>query len=252
MSVIFVTGAASGIGAALCESFVNDGAHVVACDVNESALRAQPWAGRADCRTLDVTDADAVATAIGALDRLDVCINNAGIVAGGAFEAFDLATLRRVIDVNLFGVLNGTHAAYRRMTAQGSGHIVNLASMAGLHAVPYSAAYTAAKHGVVGLSLALREEGRRHGVRVSAVCPGLVDTGIFGASHDRGSYSYRDVVNGVPGGKSTARDAAAAIRRGIARNDALVIFPESSRLLAVAHRIAPSLIHRAIGRVMRA
>lgn len=249
--VALVTGAGSGIGAALCGALVAAGARVVASDRDGAALRAQPWAAEADCRVLDVTDGDAVKETIESLPRIDLCFNNAGIASGGAFETFDRDTIERVVDVNLRGVLHGTHAAYRRMIAQGAGHIVNTASMAGLHPVPYSSVYAATKHAVVGLSLSLRVEGAERGVRVSAVCPGIVDTSIFDSSADRGGYSYRETIDRTPGPRVSPALAAEAILRGVSRNDALIVFPRTARILAAAHRVAPTFVSRAVAWGMR-
>jgi NADP-dependent 3-hydroxy acid dehydrogenase YdfG len=99
-------------------------------------------------------------------------INNAGIAVGGATDALELADWRRVLDVNLAGVIHGVHAVYPRMVRRRAGHIVNLASVAGLAPYPLALPYTTSKHAVVGLSQALRAEAARHGVRVSVACPG--------------------------------------------------------------------------------
>ena len=121
----------------------------------------------------------------------------------------------------------------------------------GLHAVPFSAVYSASKHAVLGLSLSLREEARAHSVGVSVACPGLISTGIFKAARDTSNYAYGERVGSVPGGALTPLVAAEAVLEGAARNDALIVFPGSSRALALGARLAPSLLRWAVGRTMK-
>ena len=105
--------------------------------------------------------------------------NNAGISIGGETEELTLDHWNSIIDVNIRGVVHGVHAAYPLMVRQGSGHIVNTASMGGLMAAGLLTSYVMTKHAVVGLSLALRSEAAAHGVGVTAVCPSAVDTPIL-------------------------------------------------------------------------
>jgi short-subunit dehydrogenase len=105
--------------------------------------------------------------------------NNAGIGIAADVRDMDMEHWQEIININLMGVIYGTLAAYKVMTGQGFGHIVNTASLAGLVPIPITTAYTMTKHGVVGLSLALRAEAKALGVKVSVVCPGMVDTNII-------------------------------------------------------------------------
>ncbi len=108
--------------------------------------------------------------------RLDYIFNNAGIVIGGGVDLYGIADWHKVIDVNIRGVVNGIQAAYQIMRAQGFGHIVNTASMAGLMPGPGNTVYTMTKHGIVGLSLSLRGEAALMGVRVSVVYPHMINS----------------------------------------------------------------------------
>lgn len=196
-AVAIVTGGASGIGRALAEELARRGAEVVVADLQaelaaEVAAAIRSAGGRASAETLDVTDADAFQALVQAshlrAGRLDYLFNNAGIAVGGEVHEHTLEDWRRVIDVDLMGVVYGVNAAYPLMIEQGFGHIVNTASIAGLAPTPMAGAYTTAKHGVVGLSLAMELEALAFGVRVSVLCPGvirtpiLVDGGVFGRS----------------------------------------------------------------------
>ncbi len=183
--VAIVTGGGSGIGAALVRALTARGATVVIADIDEPA--AKTVAAEVSATTavaVDVRESGAVADLVAQVaaehGRLDLIFNNAGIAVGGLVEELTLDHWNRVIDVNLRGVVHGVHAAYPLMLRQGHGHIVNTASLAGLMPGPSLAPYAAAKHAVVGLSLSLRAEGASRGVRVSAVCPGFIDTPLLG------------------------------------------------------------------------
>ena len=183
-----VTGGASGIGRALSEKLAKRGCEVVLADLQielaeEVALEIRASGGKAEAVELDVTDFPAmqhlVKETVKRTGRLDYIFNNAGIVIGGSVSLYSIEDWNRIIDVNLRGVINGVQAAYKIMVAQGFGHIVNTASMAGLAHGPGNAAYTATKHAVVSLSESLRIEATQTGVRVSVICPGAVRTPIL-------------------------------------------------------------------------
>src|SRR5580693_1197639 len=187
--VAIVTGAASGIGKALSGALVRRGASVVLADIDEAGVKgaADMLSARPGSQVsgvaLDVTDAEAVAALVErtAQDHghLDFMFNNAGIGIVGPVRELSLTHWNRVIDVNLRGVVHGVVAAYPVMIRQGRGHIVNTASLAGLLPSPMLTPYGMTKHGVVGLSESLRMEGADHGVRVSVVCPGVIDTPLL-------------------------------------------------------------------------
>lgn len=256
--IVIVTGGASGIGRALCAALVRGGDTVVVADIDVSAARAAAalmvGPGMARAEALDVTDAGAVLALVTSVHaefgRLDVLVNNAGIGMGGPAEELSVAHWDRVIDVNLRGVVNGVVAAYPLMVQQGSGHIVNTASLAGLIPAPGLTPYAMTKHAVVGLSTSLRIEGAALGVRVSAVCPGFTDTPILDAPmpadlapttlEGRG----RELASHVPGGLYDVDALALDIIDGIARNRRLIVAPRFARVLALANRWVPALVER--------
>lgn len=258
-----VTGGASGIGAALVRALAARGARVVIADVDETGAKAvaeevntDPHGrdGQASTATVDVRDAAAVADLVRQVAAsnagLDLMFNNAGIAIGGLVEELTLDHWDAVIDVNVRGVVHGLHAAYPLMLSQGYGHIVNTASLAGLVPGPSLAPYAAAKHAVVGMSLSLRAEGASRGVKVSAICPGFVDTPLLGR------------VNPDLPQTQTGANAAALARRlgkfyeagplaqdvlaGVARNRALIVAPRSARVAWRMARHAPRLTMRTI------
>jgi NAD(P)-dependent dehydrogenase (short-subunit alcohol dehydrogenase family) len=139
--------------------------------------------GNARAFNVDVTNFAAVEhlvqETVARAGRLDYIFNNAGIGIGGNASHFGIEDWNQMMDVNLRGVIHGVEAAYKIMVAQGFGHIVNTASLAGLTPSPGGVAYATAKHAVVGLSNSLRAESARMGVRVSVLCPGFVRTAIL-------------------------------------------------------------------------
>lgn len=146
-----------------------------------------------------------------------------------------------MIDVNLLGVVHGTIAAYPLMVRQGSGHIVNTASLAGLIGYPVHTPYATTKHAVVGLSISLRAEAADLGVRVSVVCPGYVDTGIFDAVPIIGA-EREAVLAQIPFKRMDVTQAAQTILKGVVRNRPFVVFPCYGRLLWWLYRIHPALL----------
>lgn len=192
--VVLVTGGASGIGLASVERCLAEGARVALADMAasagaaEAAALAQRFAGRCLFVPVDVTSTEQVdqmvATTVQHWGRLDGVFNNAGI--GGLSPAQDYtdSDFLRVIDINLMGVFRVARAAIRVMYAQGSGSIVNCASILGVFGQSQTAAYSAAKGGVVNMTRTLALEGACKGVRVNAIGPGYIDTPLLSLLDD--------------------------------------------------------------------
>lgn len=186
-----VTGAASGIGLAVARRLAEEGARVTLCDWNGEgvAAAAQAIGNGARAARVDVSAAEAceevVREAVAAQGGLDILCNIAGVLDFGPFDALTPDRWSRVITVNLNGVYNMSRAAMPHLVTT-RGTIVNMASAAGLVGVPFNAAYTASKHGVVGLTKALALEFANRGVRVNAVCPTGVKTPMLGGAQPEG------------------------------------------------------------------
>jgi NAD(P)-dependent dehydrogenase (short-subunit alcohol dehydrogenase family) len=186
--VAVITGGASGIGRATALAMAGRGADVVIADVNDDRMRdtvaeLEALGRRALGIRCDVSrDADLerlAATSIRELGRVDLLMNNAGVVAGGPIERIDMATWDWIIGINLLGPVRGVRAFLPHMLERGSGYIVNTASFAGLVAHnPLSIPYDTTKHGVVGLSAGLALYLKPKGIGVSVVCPGYIQTNL--------------------------------------------------------------------------
>jgi len=206
-----VTGAASGIGRATALLLAREGARVLVCDRDEAAGRETVAAittagGEARFARADVTREAEVETAVrAALDafgRLDCAVNCAGVQgATGALHEIDTEGFTQALAVNLTGVFLCMKHEIRAMLRQRSGSIVNMASGAGILAVPFMAAYCASKHGVLGLTKTAAVENARSGVRVNAVCPGSTDTPMLRAALERGPEVEKVIMASLPGGR---------------------------------------------------
>lgn len=184
---VLITGAGHGIGRALAFAFGEAGAVVIASDVDpaavtETATSLERSRGVAEACQLDVTCSESIRAAAAKLGPIDLLVNNAGIVAGGAFLDVPVEQHLRTYEVNLLGVARVTHAFLPGLIERPEAHIVNIASASGYIGLPFGAAYGSSKWGVIGLSesirLELEETGNRQ-VRVTTVCPGYVETGMF-------------------------------------------------------------------------
>ena len=245
--VCVITGAASGIGLELAKQMALSGAIVVLSDNNVPALDAAVTSivsmnkCLATGHRLDVTDkkdfAFFVSEVIAQHGKIDYFFNNAGIAVSGESRDLEVEHWERVIDVNLMGVIYGCELVYKIMVSQGFGHIINTASLAGLIPFAMNAPYCASKHAVVGLSQTLRIEGEELGVKVSAVCPGFIDTNIYAATEAVGII-HDDLVKGIPF-KLVAVDVAAKnILSGVAKNKGLIIFPFYAKFIWWLQRIS--------------
>jgi clavulanate-9-aldehyde reductase len=187
--VVAITGASSGIGAATARLCTQSGAAVAlgarrADRIEALAAEIESLGGVATAITVDIAaEAQAhgfITTAHDRLGRVDALVNNAGVMLLGPVEGADTEQWRRMIDVNVLGLLYCTHAALPLMREQGGGHIVNVSSVAGRRASFGSAVYNLTKFGVTGFSEALRQEALNSDVRVTIVEPGFVETELLG------------------------------------------------------------------------
>ncbi len=251
--VCIITGAAAGIGKALCEQLARKNAIVVAMDINEDALKRTvkgicDAGGQCSAVVANVTDYDAFEKCIkdtaNQEGKLDYLFNNAGIGIGVEIHNSEIEHWKKVLDVNLNGVIYGSLTAYKIMAEQGFGHIVNLSSVEGLIPFPLTASYVVSKFAVMGLSQAMWVEGRDLGIKVSAVCPGFVKTDIFDVSPMIGLNREKVMAAqskwerfGVTPGK-----CAEIILKGVAKDKAIIPVTLLAKFFWLLVRISPTLV----------
>lgn len=249
-AVVVVTGAGSGLGKAMALELGERKAFVVVADIDEaSAIKTADEitdrGGRAEATACDVTIesdlTDIVLRAVEGHGRLDIMINNAGIAITGEAHHRSREEVRRVFDVNFWGVYHGTMAAYETMRRQRSGTIVNIASIAGLIPLPHVTAYVASKHAVVGFSTSLAIEAARSGVRIMTVCPGSVRTGLLrrGRPEERSSTvaPRRSALRPME-----AERAARLILEGVQKRKPVIVIPFLlPRLYRLVRALSPRL-----------
>ncbi|BBW99217.1 short-chain dehydrogenase [Mycolicibacterium moriokaense] len=226
---VFITGAAAGIGRATALAFARKGFTVGGYDIDEVGLKTladeiDGLGTEAIVGHLDVTDADEMAQRVGefvraAGDRLDVMINNAGILRAGRFEEMDIAGHHKEIDINAKGVVNGLYAAFPHLRTTPNAVVVNLASASAIYGQAELANYSATKFFVRGITEALDLEWERHGIRVIAMWPLFVQTGMLDNVKTGTTESL--------GIRLTAQDIA----------DAIVAATEPSKLRRAIHQV---------------
>ena len=250
--VAIITGGASGIGRAVCLELGKFGATTIVADINlegagEVSKAVSSNGGSAAAAALDVRDAEAIERLIDETvaehGRLDYMFNNAGINIAGEVRDLLPEHWKRVLDINMMGVVHGTRIAYSVMVRQGFGHIVNTASLCGIMPVPLEAPYATAKHAVVGLSTSLRAEGAALGVKVSVFCPGVIRTPLLERTEAVNS-TMDDILSISPLGIMDLDDAIRALLQGVARNQGIIVCPTDSKMSWRLYRLLPGLMDK--------
>jgi NAD(P)-dependent dehydrogenase (short-subunit alcohol dehydrogenase family) len=243
--VVAITGGARGIGRTTAQALVRKGCRVALgdLDLEPAEQTAAELGGGTIAVQLNVADRDSFAAFLDEAERqlgpVDVLINNAGIMPVTPFEQESDDSLRRQLDINVYGVMIGTQLAVRRMKARGRGHIVNIASSAGKAGVPGIATYAATKHAVVGLTEAVRAECRGSGVELSYVMPITVNTQLIEGLADK-----RGVKRVEP--EDVAKEIVDALELG--KVDVYV--PRELRVSVVLGTLLPRRAREAVARFM--
>jgi NAD(P)-dependent dehydrogenase (short-subunit alcohol dehydrogenase family) len=244
--VVAITGGAQGIGRATATALVRRGCRVAIGDI-DLALAEKTAAGLGGgtiALPLDVTDRAAFAGFVDEAERqlgtLDVVINNAGIMPVTALVDESDDSIRRQLDINVYGVIVGTQLAIERMRPRGRGHIVNIASQAGKTALPGIATYAGTKHAVVGICEAVRAELRGSGVEVHCVMPTVVNTDLTAGLGQK-------LIKPVE-----AEDVADAIVEALEVGRFDVYVPRSNAIMTRFSALLPRRANDAIARLMKA
>jgi NAD(P)-dependent dehydrogenase (short-subunit alcohol dehydrogenase family) len=237
---VLVTGAASGLGAALTSAFRARGDEVLATDVTGGDL------------TLDITSDGDWAAALEHVERtwggLDMLVNNAGVAGGGRLDVATMDEWEWITNINLFGVVRGTRTFVPLFKRQRSGHIVNIASLAGLVHPAGMASYNAVKAAVVALTETTGHELAGYGVRASVVCPSYFRTNLMSSLRGADEELSGVVAHLVRSSPITADDIAAAVLEGLDRGDEFIVPDQPARdayALKQADRAAYDAVMRA-------
>ena len=254
-----VTGAGSGIGRATAIALADKGARVVACDLAPARVDAIASTLGGKCalaKTVDVSKKDpmrALADEVHErLGPLDVLVNNAGVGHSGGILDSTLDDWEWVISVNLWGVVHGCHFFVPKMVERGSGQVVNVASGFGLVAGPNVAPYCTTKFAVVGMSESMRAELAPHGVGVSAICPGLINTEIVKDGRFADEKMRTGVVAAFHRRGRPPEQVAHAVLRAIRHDLAVVPVGAEAWVGWISKRVSPSLTSFVGRRVERA
>jgi NAD(P)-dependent dehydrogenase (short-subunit alcohol dehydrogenase family) len=242
-SVAVITGGASGIGRACALAMARRGADVVIADVNEERMRAtvaeiQPLGRRSAGVRCDVSrdgELEHLARrAIGEMGRVDLLMNNAGVVLGGPVEQIAMADWEWIVNINLLGPVRGARAFLPHMMERGSGYIVNTASFAGLVAHnPLTIPYDTTKHGVVGFSAGLALYCKPRGIGVSVLCPGYVETNLSENYRFRGLDEAVSTLGRMPDATVQPETVADRVVEAVEAERFLILSqPEHARIWA--------------------
>lgn len=251
-----VTGAASGLGRALCERLARDGYLIAICDIDltgaaETLNRVEAAGGSGRVEPLDVTDPLAWEALRERLEhdwpQLDLLINNAGVVVSGDVGRCSLDDWRWIVDANLWGMIHGCHVCvdWLKRNPRGS-HVINTSSLAAIGSFPGMAAYNVTKAAVVSFSETLHAELRRHRVGVTVLCPSFFPTALLDNGRFTSPAEQRIARAEFTRTKLTAEKVADAAVRAMARKQFYVILPAKARVLWWIKRLSPRLFFRII------
>ncbi|MBB6290751.1 2-hydroxycyclohexanecarboxyl-CoA dehydrogenase [Pseudomonas sp. SJZ103] len=232
--VVLVTGGAGGIGSAICRRFAEAGSTVAVFDLNSEATQKlandlEALGVRARGYKVDITDHDAVNAAVtqveDELGPIDVLVNNAGWDIGAFFLQTEKPFWDKVVAINLYGPLNMHHAVLKRMSARGTGRVVNISSDAGRVGSSMEAVYSFCKGGLIAFSKTMAREMSRQQIPVNVVCPGPTETALLDnlAQGEKGEKIKAGLVRAVPFGRMGQPDDVAGMVLFLSSDDAAFI-----------------------------
>jgi NAD(P)-dependent dehydrogenase (short-subunit alcohol dehydrogenase family) len=260
---IFITGAGSGLGKALALRYAREGWRVAATDlkldsVEQTLEEVQAAGGSGFAMVCDVTSEESFAAVAARLERewggVDVLVNNAGVATKGTVAESPIEQWQWVLNINLLGCVRGSRAVIPLLQKQGSGHIVNIASFAGIANPPAMASYNAAKAAVISLSETLRHELEPDGIGVSVACPTFFKTNLIassrgapGSQDDSAAPQMEKIVQRLMEKSSfTAETVADLIFQAVRERRFLVLAQADDRRQVLIKRLSPEMYHRMV------
>ncbi|MFW9922249.1 MAG: SDR family NAD(P)-dependent oxidoreductase [Candidatus Thorarchaeota archaeon] len=259
--IAIVTGGASGIGKAICDYLAKYGSIVIIADINlqsaqDTVKEITTKGGKAKAIQVDVSKEENIKSLIDdaftEFGRIDFLFNNAGVSLNGEFKDTTYDHWRKIIDINLWGVIHGSHHVYHIMMKQGFGQIINTASLAGLIPGGLTISYSTSKYAVVGFTLSLRSEAGFYGIKVNALCPGFIRTNIQATTPIVTDYmkSEKNRSMGSNFGP-TPEKCVKKIMRGVKRNKAIIISPGLHKIFWILNRFFPLFNVKMFTKVIR-
>lgn len=255
---VLITGAGSGIGRATALAFAARGARLWLSDISDTgnaetarlARERGAVARTLQCNVADPASVQAMADAVHAeIESLDILMNNAGIGSAGRFLDTTLETWRKVMDINLMGVVYGCHAFLPKMVARGQGgHVINTASAAAFVAAPDMPIYAASKFAVRGFTESLRGDMAKHDIGVTAICPGIINTPIVANSIMEGSMNnaerHAKVVKFYQKRNYTPEQVAEVVLEAVRKNVAVQPVSPEAWGMYLAKRFMPGVVSK--------
>jgi len=260
--IAIVTGAGSGLGRAIAEYLAQKGAVVIVTDINiasanETFNRIKENGGNGLVLQVDVCNVEAVekmiSVTIDKYGRIDFLFNNAGAAINGEFQDMTLEHWHKMMDVNFWGIVYGCRLVYPIMMKQENGHIINVASFAGLMPGGLMTSYSASKHAAVGFTLNLRSEAKQYGICVTALCPGYLETPMHASALNVTDYviehdkKYRQRKHNYP----KPEDCINHMMRGVMKNKCIVVSPRIQIPFWWLYRLFPSIVPWIWSRIIR-
>lgn len=255
---IVITGAASGLGRAVALRFAREGWSVCIADIHlqraaEVANEVQQAGGEAlvfECNIAKAEDFEALAQYVDAQwGGVDILVNNAGISSAGTLQESSYEEWQLLLDINLMGVVRGCKTFTPLLARQGQGHIVNVASFAGIASAPGMVTYNVAKAGVISLSESLRHELSAENIDVSVVCPAFFPTNLMESMNKEATKAL--VTKLMKRSGVTADNVAQHIYKGVEDRDFMLITHKDARLQYQMKRLSPDLFHFGMHQILK-
>jgi NAD(P)-dependent dehydrogenase (short-subunit alcohol dehydrogenase family) len=255
MKTAVVTGGGSGLGRALSVRLGGEGWKVGIADIDmkgaeESLALVEKAGGSGELFRCDVREPAVFEVMAGRFFEewggVGMLVNNAGVAAGGIVGEIPIEDWKKVMDTNVWGVINGCHAFVPRMKAQGGGHVLNVSSSAGIVCLPEMAPYNTAKAAVIALSETLRSEVAPHGIGVTVACPTFFNTALLEEMTYTDDFQIQFAQAAFANAKMSAEEVALRILKAVGRNR-LYVFPQfAAKWTRISKRLSPSAHHRAL------